>query len=213
MSFKRIGLFTTLAVSAAALTACSSLGFSSKSTTYEAQLYPLNIDVTGAEASGTAKMEIAGDKLVITVDMAGVPPNTVHWQHLHGLEVGGAASCARPSDDANGDNIIDLMETERASGTTMVPFNDAPADMDIPHGTYPTATAAGTYHYSQEVSLKKLEKAFAQAYDGQKLALDERVIYIHGVPANTRLPGSVASLGPVPAHVTLPIACGQFTKR
>ena len=213
MPFKRVGLFTVLAVSAAAMTACSSLGFGSKTTTYEAQLYPLNIDVTDAEATGTAKMEITGDTLVITVDMAGVPPNTVHWQHLHGLKTGGDASCARQSDDVNGDNIVDLIETERASGTTLVPFNDAPAKLDIPHGTYPTATPAGTYHYRQEVSLKELEKAFAKAYDGQELALDTRVVYVHGVPANTQLPGSVASLGPVPAHVTLPIACGKFTKR
>lgn len=212
MPYKRFGLFAALAVSAAALTACSSLGFGTKSTTYEARLYPLNIDVTGAEANGTAKMQIEGDQLVITVDMAGVPANTVHWQHLHGLETGGAASCARQSDDVNGDGVLDLMETASASGVTMVPLDEAPADMDVAHGTYPSAAADGTYHYRQEVSLKKLEKAFAKAFDGQDLALDQRVIYVHGVPASHPLPGSVASLGPVPAHVTLPIACGQFVK-
>jgi hypothetical protein len=35
-------------------------------------------------------------------------------------------------------------------------------------------------------------------------------VYIHGVPSATQLPSSVASLGPIPAQVTLPIACGKI---
>ena len=35
---------------------------------------------------------------------------------------------------------------------------------------------------------------------------------MHGVPLATKLPSSVASLGTIPAQVTLPIACGKITR-
>jgi len=37
-------------------------------------------------------------------------------------------------------------------------------------------------------------------------------VYIHGVLPNTKLPASVASLGTIPAQVTLPIACGKIER-
>ena len=36
-----------------------------------------------------------------------------------------------PAADKNGDGIIDLIETEPMSGTTMVPFHDNPVSMQI----------------------------------------------------------------------------------
>jgi hypothetical protein len=62
------------------------------------------------------------------------------------------------------------------------------------------------------VSLSALQAAFGKAFDGQKLDLDRRVVFLHGVPATSRLKASVASLGPIPAQVTLPIACGEITR-
>ncbi len=179
-------------------------------TVYIAHLTGLNNNVTGQDATGLARLEVDGNKLSITLIMQGVPANTIHWQHFHGFKDGRPATCATEADDANGDGIVDLMETSKASGTTMVPFDTKPAAMDVAHGTYPKATADGSYSYHEVVPLKKLRKAFAAAFKGQKLQLDHRVIYIHGVPSSTKLPSSVASLGPIPASVTLPIACGKI---
>jgi hypothetical protein len=114
--------------------------------------------------------------------------------------------------DANHDGIVDLIETGKTSGTTMVPFITDPASMDVAHGTYPTADANGDYHYHETVSLKALDAAFAKQFPGQKLDLAKRVVYIHGVPDGTKLPSTVASLGPIPAQVTLPIACGRIER-
>jgi hypothetical protein len=75
---------------------------------------------------------------------------------------------------------------------------------------YPKASANGTYEYRRTVSLKALKAAFAKAFDGAKLDLDRRVVVIHGTPKT--LPASVASLGPIPAQVTLPIACGTIER-
>ena len=179
---------------------------------YVAQLHPMNGKVTGLQAAGEARLAVSGDTLTITLKAEGVPPDLVHWQHLHGFADNRAASCPTTGADANSDGIIDLIETEPAAGTTMVPFTDDPASMDVAHGTYPKASAAGTYTYRQTVPLKELRAAFAKTFKGQALDLDRRVIFIHGVVATRTLPASVASLGSIPADITLPIACGKIER-
>ncbi len=179
---------------------------------YRADLQPINATLTGHETTGKAKFVIHGDKLTITVNVKNASPNITHWQHFHGLKGNTAASCATQAADVNGDGIVDLIETEPASGTTMVPFDNSPAAMDVAHGDYPKASVKGNYEYRKVVSLKALTAAFAKAFDGQKLDLDKRVVIIHGVPADTSLPPTVQSLGPVPAYVTVPIACGKIVR-
>jgi hypothetical protein len=137
-------------------------------------------------------------------------PRLTHWQHFHGFKDNRDASCATESADKNRDGIVDLIETEPASGTTMVPFIDDPVSMNVAEGAYPKASADGTYEYQQTVSVEALTAAFSKAFDGAKLDLDRRVVLIHGTP-NT-LPKSVQSLGPIPAQVTLPIACGTIER-
>lgn len=177
---------------------------------YVAHLSPMNAAVVGSKTTGEARFEIRGGNLVIDIKVSGAPPDMTHWQHFHGFRDGRAATCAAPSADRNGDGIVDLVETEPASGTTMVPFDDAPAKMDVANGIYPRASADGSYSYHKVVSLKALRTAFAKAFGTPKIDLDKRVVYIHGIPADTKLPSTVASLGPIPAQVTLPIACGRI---
>jgi len=177
---------------------------------FTAQLQPMNTGVTKTSTAGVAHFTVNGDKLSIEVKVHGAPPDTEHWQHFHGFTTGMAASCPGIDADANGDGIVDLIETEKTSGTTMVPFDNAPAAMDVAHGTYPRADAEGNYTYRQTVSLKALDAAFAKGFPGQTLDLAKRVVFIHGVPSATKLPATVASLGPIPAQVTLPIACGRI---
>ncbi|MGH7042606.1 MAG: hypothetical protein ACREFY_10805 [Acetobacteraceae bacterium] len=178
--------------------------------TYTAQLQPMNTDVTGAKTTGEARFTVSGNTLTITIDVKGAPPGIVHWQHFHGFKDNRPATCATSAVDKNHDGIIDLIETGAASGTTMVPFDTKPAAMDVAHGHYPKANANGSYHYRETVSLKALRAAFKKAFGTPDLDLDHRVVYIHGVPASAKLPKSVASLGPIPASVTLPIACGKI---
>lgn len=94
----------------------------------------------------------------------------------------------------------------------MVPFDQDPAGMDVPHGNYPKAMADGSYEYRASVSLSALDAAFGKAFGGSKLDLDRRVLMIHGVPAKTALASTVASLGTIPAQTTIPIACGRIER-
>lgn len=94
--------------------------------------------------------------------------------------------------DVNHDGFIDLPETEAVSGTTMVPFDDAPQEMNISHDGYPVADKYGHYEYDKDVPLKDLQAKFKQAFGSDDLQLDKRVVYVHGVPADLKLLSSVA---------------------
>ncbi len=177
---------------------------------YVAELEPLNTRVTGLQSTGKARFVIDGSTLTISVTAEEVPPGIAHLQHFHGFEDGRDAACATVADDANGDGIIDLVETEAVSGKTMVPFTADPVNLEIEADTYPRAADDETYYYEQTVSLPELEQAFAEAFGGQELDLEGRVVYIHSVLPTIVLPDSVASIGDIPAHVTLPIACGEI---
>jgi len=179
---------------------------------YVAQLHPLNTKVTGVETTGEARFSIAGDTLTISVNAEKLPPDIMHLQHFHGFKDNRDASCPTEAADVNHDGIIDLIETEPTSGTTMVPFHDDPVSMEIVRDTYPKAGADGTFQYQKTVSLKDLDAAFAKAFGDTELDLDRRVVFIHGILASTKLPASAASLGTIPAQVTLPIACGEIKR-
>lgn len=184
---------------------------------YAAQLRAVNSDISGAPTGGIAHFRIRGDKLTIRIVMQGVAPNIAHWQHLHGFTDDRIASCpigpaGLANADANRDGILDLAETAPGSGTTLVPLNAKPLAMDIAADTYPKASVHGTYTYKETLSLKALQAAFARSFNGARLELDRLVVYVHGVPADTRLPASVASAGSVPVQVSLPIACGKIKR-
>lgn len=180
--------------------------------TYVANLQPLNTNVTNMNTTAQARFVMTKDSLLVTISVREAPPSMEHWQHFHGFKDNKAADCASASDDKNGDGIIDVVETETASGTTMVPFNDNPEKMDVAADSYPKAGDDSTYHYEARIPLSKLKAAFAKQFGDSTLDLDKRVLYIHGVPDNTNLPASVASIGDIPSHVTIPIACGKIEK-
>lgn len=179
---------------------------------YVAYLHGMNQSIVGSNPDGVAHFTVRGNRLTIRINMRGVPPDMQHWQHFHGFVDNQAARCPTAKADTNHDGIIDLIETESVSGTTMVPFNAEPAAMEVMANTYPRASARGTYSYKATVSLKTLQAGFGKAFKGAALDLDKRVVYIHGVPADSKLPASVKSLGTIPAQVTLPIACGVIKR-
>ncbi len=129
-------------------------------THYAAQIVPLNADKIGTAAYGEATFAIADDELTIKITMHNTPANMQHWEHFHGFPDGKQALIATAAQDANADGFVDLMETEAVSGTTMVPFDDAPEHMDIPHDRYPTADEHGDFTYEKKVPLSELQANF-----------------------------------------------------
>lgn len=177
---------------------------------YVATLKPLNGAKIGASAEGSAKLAVEDGKLVVSIDLKGLTPSGMHLQHFHGFPDGKAASCPSASDDANGDGYIDLIETEAKAGTTMVPFHGHPATLEIPSDTYPVADASGAAHYEHSESIDALLRALKEKFKTSDLALGKRVIFVHGVAGDAKLPDTVKSLPGVPAQVTIPVACGAI---
>lgn len=104
-----------------------------------------------------------------------------------------------------------MPETEEVSGTTMVPLDDAPQDMNIPHDGYPVADENGHYEYEIDIPLEKLQAKFKDAFGTEDLQLDKRVVYVHGVPKDLELPDTVGGcVMSYDAHTTLPIAAGKI---
>jgi hypothetical protein len=177
---------------------------------FTAKLQPLNAAKIGTSTTGTATLDIADGKLSISIGLAGLPPNIMHLQHFHGFPDGKDASCPTDAADTNGDGYVDLIETEPTSGTTMVPFHAHPATLEIASDSYPVADQNGVAHYKNTVSVAALDAALKEKFKAPSLALDKRVIIIHGVANSPALPSSVKSLPGVPANVTIPIACGKI---
>jgi Cu/Zn superoxide dismutase len=130
-----------IAAAAASLPAVAGAQEHQPHATYVAHLSALNTAVTGSKAVGEATFTIKGDSLTIAVNASELPKDIEHWQHFHGFTDGRKATCPTKAADANGDGIIDVVETGAAAGTTMVPFSGDPVSMDVPHGTYPKASA------------------------------------------------------------------------
>jgi len=127
---------------------------------YVAHLHPINAKIAGHETTGEARFTVSGDTLTISVETRGLPPGMVHMQHLHGFKNGQQASCATGAADANRDGVVDVVETEPASGITMVPLSADPVSMKVVTNTYPKASAEGVYRYKETVSIKALDVKF-----------------------------------------------------
>lgn len=182
------------------------------STVYRAELRSLNDSIAGMSANGMATIRIKGDTMFINVMASGLEPGMMHLQHYHGYPDGQDATCASMDQDTNGDGIVDLIETREVSDITLVPFNDNPAELELTAQSYPEASDQGTITYNDTVLISELRPALQQKFGIDSLQLENRVVYLHGISQDTQLPESVQSLPDVPAHVTLPVACGKLEK-
>lgn len=175
---------------------------------YVADIKEINPQLTKSEVSGKAIFIVADGELRITLVVKGVAPNLMHLQHIHGFIGAGQGIFPPRTADPNGDGIIDLIETHEYTGKTLIPFNAAPIDLEIKSDSYPVANEDGLLTYEMTVSLEELKAAVHEQYDIKELALEDRVIFIHGIPEGDPLPSTVQSLPGVPAYITVPIAAG-----
>ena len=209
MTFNRMQL-NSIAVLGALGLALATTGQSMAGERFIAKLTPLNADKIGTSANGTATLEIADGNLSVAIDLAGLPPGIMHLQHFHGFPDGKDATCPTAAADTNRDGYVDLIETEPLAGTTMVPFHNHPATLEIPNDTYPVSDKDGAAHYAKTEVVADLENALREKFKAPVLVLEKRVIFVHGVKSDATLPSTVQSLPGVPAPVTLPIACGKI---
>lgn len=175
---------------------------------FTATMNEMNPQLTDGAVSGQAILTVDGGQLHIDLIMKGLPAG-MRLAHIHGFMTDEVSTCPAATADTNSDGIVDLLETEPAAGTTLIPFNGDPAGLQILSDTYPVASADGILVYDMTVPLDKLDGAMKDTYKIDDLALGNRVIFVHGVADGATLPDTVQSLPGVPATVTVPIACGE----
>lgn len=182
---------------------------------YQADLSAINRRANGnRKVTGTATYKIQNDQLVINIQAEGLEPDMMHSQHLHRFEEDSNASCPPGIEaDTNNDGVVDLIETKKYAGIIVIPLHDDPSILEINTETYPMSDAQGKINYSKTVNLETLKEALKRKFNIEGLDLSQFVIFIHGVSKDANLPGSAQSLPDVPAHLTLPVACGALEKK
>lgn len=180
---------------------------------FSAVLQPMNetlVDPVG----GQAVFSITGGTLEATVQASGAAADMLHPQHVHA-----AGRCPPPSADTNGDGYIDVVEGLPFYGAILIPLDgDLSAQSAGSPGGFPTASSDGEIMYQQSTDLDAMItdlKAEDPNPDDPVIKLDgdlslpTRTVVLHGVPPSTDLPESVKSVAGLPAHLTLPVACGS----
>lgn len=200
-------MIRTTALALAALTIAAT-GASAES--FSGQIRPVNDGITDASPTGSVAVTVQDDEVVIEVVGTNFSEG-MHLAHLHGFPTADPdeAACATAAADENGDGIVDLVETRAVSGVTMIPITADPASLEIAADTYPVADEAGRIAHLSTAGREALAAAVRERH-GSPLAPGRRVVYFHGVPEGTDLPGTVRSLEGVPASVTVPVACAEL---
>ena len=182
---------------------------------YRVRLLPVNPTIANSgSATGEGTFTIQGDEFRAVMNVTGAP-NAEHPQHIH---VGNR--CATAADDANGDGVIDAREASAATGSALVPLDADLRAQDAGENNNPTGAG---YNYNESTSLQAMLADLRlpdteTSDDLVKLPVDEdlnlagKVVEVHGVPAETTLPGTVQGLDDSTAQESLPILCGVIER-
>lgn len=170
---------------------------------YRAIIRPFNNHLSGFLPTGFADISISGDTVTIKT-MLDDDARVIHMQNIHAN-----TRCPNAGDDTNGDGYVDINEAYAVVGQALVPLDSDLNTKTLGAGLYPLG---GGFTYSESASLKKLE-ADVKARTGQNLNLEGRVVLMHGVDANTKVPTTFGTLEGMPQQASAPIACGILKRR
>jgi len=186
--------------------------------TYNVTFAPLNAGVGGNAASGTGTITITETNFQVNLNMTGVPARVSHIQSIHA-----SGSCPTAAADVNADGFVDVVEGLPSYGPILIPLDGNLNSQLGGNGSRPRSDASGAYNYSRRGTLSRMlddlrgtdtntTDVLTKLPEGENLNLENKVIIVHGVPASTDLPDTVASLPNLPSEATLPIACGTITR-
>lgn len=156
---------------------------------FRASLTPENDSVSNA--AGTAEVSIQGDELKANVRIAGARLGT-HAQHIHA-----GTRCPTPEDDTNGDGVVDATEASAVYGGVLLALD---SDLAGAGGNFPSGIA---YNYDESASVAQVLSNLGLG----SLALEGKVVNVHGVPDSTDLPATVQG-----GKEAFPISCGVLTR-
>jgi hypothetical protein len=176
--------------------------------TFVAALAPLN----GSGATGTAALDLKGNRLGTYVASEGLAENLPHAQHIHG-RAQAESECPTIAADAppngNGDGLVNTAEGLPDYGPILVSLTtegDTSPASGLAVDRFPVAEADGSLEYSRTFAVKGRVGA----------NLDELHIVQHGVDLNNNgvydfEAAGASELDPsLPQEATIPASCGKI---
>lgn len=142
---------------------------------YKTCAYPMN----GTNSVALAFFEVTDDVLKATILAAGVTPNEVHLQHIHGFE-NKNSTCPPMDADGDKDGFITLTEGLPFYGDIQLPLN-------YESGAFPTADSNGLYTYQRTFDLNSIDLP----------SWDNLSVVVHGRKVGQEY------------RETLPVSCGE----
>ncbi len=156
------------------------------------------------------------DELVGDVRITNAGPGLIHAQSVR---VG--RQCPTMVNDLNQDGIIDAYEGEVVYGKIFIPLDGDLASQSSHDGEFPKGDIYGNYIYARVTKFSSFMQDLRNTIDHEgyvklnpmePLAIEGRVVVVHGVDEASGLPVTVRSVGKAEAHQSLPIVCGIIRK-
>jgi len=183
----------------------SHMAASDKVYTYEAQLDQLNNSGT----SGRAHVVAQGSKAYVMIKTTGSSAGLPHAQHLHlGPADDSASTCPVPSDDANGDGVVDVRDAASnygPIGVSLTTSGDTSPSSALAVDRYPVGASDGSFTYERMVDLPA---GVTAANLGNTEIVQHGISKLYDNP--TMYDGAArSSIAPsLPLEATVPADCG-----
>lgn len=156
------------------------------------------------------------DEVVGDVRITNAGASLLHAQHVR---LG--TRCPTPSDDTNGDGLIDAIEGEAVYGKIFFPLDGDLSSQASHDGEFPVGDSYGNYIWARATSFTAFIRDLRSPDEGygyfklqprEAFSIEGRVVVIQGVDEAMGLPATVRATGRFKPHQTLPIACGVIQK-
>lgn len=165
---------------------------------YRAILRPMNNQLSGFIPTGIAEIKISDD----TVQVKTLLDDDARVAHMQSVHMG--TRCPTVEADTNKDGIVDVQEAMRFSGQVLIPLDGDLSSEAAGEDVYPVGRG---FTYNKTVSLSALQSD-VKARVGQNLNLAGRVVIIHGVANQTKMPATVATIDDLTPQSSVPVTCG-----
>lgn len=177
---------------------------------YKAFLRPLNPTSHGFIPYGNAEFKLKGDVFTARTYLDDDAP-VAHMQSIH---LG--SRCPTPSDDLNGDGLIDIQEAIQVVGPVIVPLDLDLSSQKAGLAIYPKGSS---FTYEENTSFSGMMKDLnspdetsddfiAKLMPNQGFSILGKVVLIHGTQASSKIPATVATSMNLPSNQTIPVVCG-----
>ncbi|WP_188913129.1 hypothetical protein [Salinarimonas ramus] len=172
---------------------------------------PLNDAQTTMQAPhGEVRIAPLGDRLEIAVYARGLEPG-MHRTLVHGFADASPREARCPTRDAdiNDDGFVDLAEARLVAGIALIPLTADTVALRYESEYFPEAETWGVADFETRVRIDELAQAVRMRHE-TPLALETRVVLIHGVAEGTLLPPTVYAPAGLTPQEALPVACAEL---